>query len=263
MISLNQGFIAATFAYTTIRAIPAHCFTLPTYNLPFSSRQKFTSSTAILESANEKNVLFDTPGWQSIKKDLDQVPVFACANAEGQPMKYRIDLAKKTGEEESVFDVPLFYTHVDDALAELKKARESADIPGMDINPYPLGEIFQMWATDKAVIIPNKNAILQAGAPPNSNPMGQNVPLFACMEIAQENEDGKPVLPLFMELEDANAAVKEAVSYDGGKEEEFEVVCLSLPGAIEMLANADEKSTAFHFIPPSTSLKHIRDYLSN
>lgn len=178
-------------------------------------------------------------------------------------MKYRIDLASKTdGGEPNSFEVPLFYTHVDDALEELGKARENKNVPGMDINPYPLGEIFQMWATDKAVIIPNKSAILQAGAPPNSNPMGQNVPLFACMEIAQENEAGIPVLPLFLDLADANEAVSEAVSYDGGKPEDFEVVCLSLPGAIEMLANADEKQTAFHFVPPTSSLKHIRDYLS-
>lgn len=96
---------------------------------------------------------------------------------------------------------------------------------------------------------------------PNANPMGQQVPLFACMEIAQENEKGKPVLPLFFELEDANDAVSQAVSADGGKVEDFEVVGLDLPQAVSLLTNENE--SAFQFIPPSSSLKHIRDYLSN
>ena len=47
-------------------------------------------------------------------------------------------------------ELPLFYTHVDDALAELEKAKENNDFPGMDINPYPLGGIFEMWAKDSA-----------------------------------------------------------------------------------------------------------------
>lgn len=93
--------------------------------------------------------------------------------------------------------------------------------------------------------------------------MGQKVPLFACMEIAQENEKGKPVLPLFFELNDANDAVKQAVSSDGGNEKDFEVVCLNLPEAVSLLANEVEESTAFLFIPPTSSIKHIQDYLSS
>ena len=80
----------------------------------------------------------------SIKLELDQVPVFSVANAEGQPIKYRIEKKDET------FEVPLFYTHVSDALAELDKAKANAPLPGMDINPYPLGDIFEMWAKDSA-----------------------------------------------------------------------------------------------------------------
>ena len=127
-------------------------------------------------------------------------------------------------------------------------------------NPYPLGGLFEMWAKNEAVIVPNKMAIISAGAPPTANPMGQNVPLFACMEIAQEDKDGNPVLPLFFELEDANKAVAEAVKIDGGKAEEFEVVGLSLPEAVNLLSQS--KENAFQFIPPSSSITHIRDYLS-
>ena len=81
------------------------------------------------------------------------------------------------------------------------------------------------------------------------------------MEIAEEGPDGKPRLPLFMALEDANAALAQAVQADGGKVEDFEVVCLSLNRAIDQLA-ASPESNAFRFLPPSKSMKYIQDYLS-
>lgn len=80
------------------------------------------------------------------------------------------------------------------------------------------------------------------------------------MEIAEEGPDGKPRLPLFMALEDANAALKEAVQTDDAKLEDFEVVCLSLNRAIDQLASTE--AAAFRFLPPSKSMKYISDYLS-
>jgi hypothetical protein len=101
-------------------------------------------SPSLLKQSSKPNELFDSPGWESIKLELDQVPVFSVANAEGQPIKYRIEKKDET------FEVPLFYTHVADALAELEKAKDNNPLPGMDINPYPLGDIFEMWAKDSA-----------------------------------------------------------------------------------------------------------------
>lgn len=220
-----------------------------------SSPSSFSRTT--LKSSNE---LFDSPGWGAIRDELDQIPIFAVANAEGQPLKYSVQLTKKNDDGKDMFEVPLFYTHVEDALKELENAKKNTPMPGMDINPYPLGGLFELWSKNEAVIVPNKMSIISAGAPPNANPMGQVVPLFACMEIAQEDKDGNAVLPLFFELEDANAAVAEAVSLDGGKQEDFEVVGLSLPQAVQLLS--ESKENAFQFIPPSSSIKHIRDYLS-
>ena len=94
------------------------------------------TSSSSLQSSKTPNELFDSPGWESIKKELDQVPIFAVANEEGSPIKYEI--SKKSDS----FQVPLFYTHVSDALVELEKAKENTPLPGMDINPYPLGGIF-------------------------------------------------------------------------------------------------------------------------
>ena len=214
--------------------------------------------TTMQQASSKPNELFDTPGWAMIKEELDEVPVFSIANADGLPIKYTIN------KDDTSFEIPLFYTHASDALVELKKAKENKPLlqsPGMDISPYPLGDIFELWANDAALIVPNKKSIMQAGAPPTAIALGQQVPLFACMEIAQENESGKLVLPLFFELEDANDAVSQAVSSDGGKMEDFEVVGLNLPEAVSLLANAREEQS-FQFVPPASSLKHIRDYLS-
>ena len=118
-----------------------------------------------------------------------------------------------------------------------------------------------LWVSDQAVIVPNRQAILEAGAPPYTNPIGQNVPLFACMDIAQETPEGKSILPLFLERQDAQDAVAEAVLTDGGSLDEFEIVSLSLNRAVEILATNPE-STAFHFIPPASSMRYIKEYLS-
>jgi len=118
-----------------------------------------------------------------------------------------------------------------------------------------------LWASDQAVIVPNKAAVVEAGGPPNINPVGQQVPLFACMDIAQQTPDGKSVLPLFLRSQDAKDALAEAVQSDGGSVDEFEIVSLSLNRAVEILATNPE-STAFHFIPPASSIEYIQKYLS-
>jgi hypothetical protein len=122
-----------------------------------------------------------------------------------------------------------------------------------------------MWSKDEAIIIPNKKAIVQAGAPPNTNPLGQEVPLFACMDIMRsstEDGTGGNVLPLFMDLDDANAAIQQAVQLDGGNVEELEVVSLSLNRAVELLATVPE-TPAFQFIAPEKSFRYIQKYLTN
>ena len=91
-----------------------------------------TSKMMALKANN--NELFDSPGWEAIREELDQVPIFAVANAEGQPLKYSIETSKKEEDDkENKFEVPLFYTHVEDALKELDNARKSNPLPGMDM----------------------------------------------------------------------------------------------------------------------------------
>ena len=202
--------------------------------------------------------LFKSEGWKPIEQDLDQLPVFTCANKEGKPLPYTID----TNDKKS-FTVPFFYCDVDDAREELRKAQENTGLEGLDLIPYPLGKAFQMWASDEAVIVPNKQAILQAGAPPETNPVGQHVPLFCCMEVMRAGEDGESTsLPLFMSHEDARLALEEAVENDGGSADDFEIVSLSLNRAVELLATVPE-TPAFQFVAPEKSFAFIQKYMAD
>eukprot|EP00980_Cylindrotheca_fusiformis_P028594 scaffold22613_cov126-Cylindrotheca_fusiformis.AAC.14 len=219
-----------------------------------SSQEEEETKKATPSSALE---LFASEGWGPIKKDMDSVPTFCVSNKEGKPIAYAITINDDT------FQVPFFYCDVDDAKDELAKAKEANSelAAEMDLIPFPLGVAFEMWSKDQAVIVPSAEAIKQAGAPPGTNPIGQPVPLFACMDIMQETSDGKGALPLFLDMEEANGAVKEAVDSDGGSSDDFEVVSLSLNRAVELLATVPG-TPGFQFIPPQSSIKHINEYLS-
>lgn len=155
-------------------------------------------------------------------------------------------------------------------LVKIRKWRVSISFP------FHSGQPFKLWCSDRAVIVPSRASVLQADDDNNesrsyrdhrdhhhyNSPLGQTVPMWTCLDISEQNEDdGRPLLPIFMALDDANAAVTEAVKTDGGKLDDFEVVCLTLSGAIEQLATVPEESPSFHFIPPSTSMQYIEDYL--
>lgn len=218
-----------------------------------------SSSTSADDDAtpSDPQALFEMEGWKNIADDLHQFPLFAVATSEGIPVSYRVTL-----NEETTYDIPFFFCNIDEALQELDDARKINQNSDMRLVPFPLGTAFRLWCTDQAVIVPSKASIRQAGAPPGTDPVGQTVPMWACLEISEEMDDGKPRLPIFMDLEDANAAVMEALGADGGKLDDFEVVCLSLSGAIEQLATVPEESPSFHFIPPSSSMKYIEEYQS-
>jgi hypothetical protein len=229
----------------------------------FRTTHLFSSSSPTNDDAipSDPEALFEMDGWKNIADDLHHFPLFAVANSEGYPISYQVTL-----NQDQTYNIPFFFCSVEEALQELEEAKQvnknnnnDVDVEEMHLIPFPLGTAFRLWCTDQAVIVPSKSSIRQAGAPPGTNPIGQTVPMWACLEISEEMEDGKPRLPIFMDLEDANAAVMEAVGADGGKLDDFEVVCLSLSGAIEQLATVPEDSPSFHFIPPSSSMRYIEE----
>jgi hypothetical protein len=242
-------FLALT---ATLLACPIKAFVVTNTN-----PNRLSSVIVAAEEPGTGNAedFFAAEGWQPIKKDLNELPIFTVATKEGNPLAYEIENNGKT------VSVPCFFCDIEDAKKELENTKQNSDMEGVDLVPFPLGEAFQLWVKDEAVIVPSKDAILQAGAPPGTNPIGQQVPLFGCLDIMEEGENGKGVLPLFMVKEDANAALTDAVEADGGSIDDFEVVSFSLNRAVELLATVPD-TTAFKFVPPSASMKYIQDYLS-
>lgn len=221
-----------------------------------SSRDLYIQSTLYMSAPTTPQEMFSSEGWAPIKKELDSLPIFCCANEKGQPLQYNVN-AEAT--------MPFFYCDLKSAEEELVKAKN--ELPeelsqGLGIIPFPLGNAFELMANNQAAIIPSPDAIEAAGAPPGTNPMGQQVPLFCCMDIMQETPEGKTVLPLFMVKEEAERAMMEAVQTDGGNPEEFEIVSLSLPRAVELLATVPD-APSFHFLPPRASIEYIQRYLEN
>jgi len=196
------------------------------------------------------DAILDAPNWPSVKRVLDELPVFTCANAQGQPLQY-----ERGGQ-----PLALFYSCIEACREELKLAKEEWPNLELDIVPIGLGEAFRLHREGAGVLIPAKDAVVAAGAPPEAPPMGQEMPLFACMEMAREGPNGTPQLPLFLSHAEAKAAIDDAVAADGGGAT-LDLVCLSLNKALEQLVTQDEQ--AFAFVAPEASLAHIRSYLEN
>ena len=76
------------------------------------------------------------------------------------------------------------------------------------------------------MLVPGKAELKAAGAPPDADPRGQQLPLFACMEMSQEGPNGSAILPLFMCHADCAAAVAQATEADN-PDEALEIVGLS------------------------------------
>lgn len=194
---------------------------------------------------------FEADNWKALATQLDRLPVFTVANAEGQPLQYEIDGTPTA----------LFYADVDAAKAELTNAVKEFPELNCDLIPVGVGSAYKLTCEGKAILLPSVADLTAAGAPAGVSAMGQPLPLFACMEMSQEI-NGSPVLPLFMAWSDCAAAVSQATSLDS-PDEKLEIVGLSLPSVVERLMGVESESTAFTFIPPSASAKHINEYLEN
>lgn len=194
--------------------------------------------------------LFTSAGWPALRQKLDSLPVFTCANEEGQPLQYEVE-----GNPSA-----MFYASLEDAQRELASSREMFPTLAVDLIPVGLGNAFQLSCEGKAQLVPGTAELTAAGAPAGAQVMGQQLPLFACMEMSQPGPGGAPQLPLFMSYADCAAAVSQATAVDN-PEEKLEIVGLSLDSVCERLQG--QQDGAFAFVPPSRSLEFIREYLEN
>jgi len=85
------------------------------------------------------NELFASDCWKPICEDLDRLPVFTVASAEGKPVIYDVEFRGKTHQ------VPFFYTDVEAAQLELVRVnaqKSTATMEDIDLMPFPLGQAF-------------------------------------------------------------------------------------------------------------------------
>jgi hypothetical protein len=214
-------------------------------------RATSTRPRCAIAASDISPAIFQQDNWPALAASLDQLPVFTVANAEGQPLQYEID-----GN-----PLAMFYVDVEAAKKELESAQQEYPTLGCDLIPVGVGSAFKLTCEGKAALLPSEADLAAAGAPPGTSPMGQALPLFACMEMSQESASGTPRLPLFMAWADCAAAVSQATQTDA-PEDKLEIVGLSLPSVVERLGSMDaSEEPAFIFIPPTSSSKFIAEYM--
>ena len=190
--------------------------------------------------------------WPALQGVLDELPVFTVANGEGQPLQYQTQGSK--GERQ----LAIFYTDVKAAEEQFYTARNQFPDLGCDIVSVGLGFAYKLTSEGKAMLVPGVADLMGAGAPEGAQPMGQELPLFACMELKHDTEgDQAPKVPLFVSHADCAAA---GLTAPGGP---FEVnAILSLQSYVEELAGLDDPSKGeFAFVPPSAALQHVASYV--
>ena len=149
-----------------------------------------------------------------------------------------------------------FFLDINAAKDELQKAQEDTKMEGLNLVPFPLGDVFEMGAKQLAMIVPSQKAIEDAGAPSGMKPMGQQVPLFGCMDVTEDLADGSSMVPLFLSMDEAKAAMDMALTEVPEEEKaKFDVTVMPLAGAVQMQASNSDKS--FTYVAPRSSLDYL------
>lgn len=181
---------------------------------------------------------------------LNALPVFAIANSDKKPLQFKLGL----GEQQ----MAIFYADVEAAKAQLATTKKSSPNLGCDLITVGLGTAHRLSCEGKAMVVPSEAELRAAGAPEGIQPMGIEMPLFACMKMLGVGEDERSVLPVFMSFADCAKAVAQAQAAAPG--EVLEISTLSLQSVYEQLTDPSFGKT-FSFIAPSASLHHVEHYL--
>jgi hypothetical protein len=181
------------------------------------------------------SVEFQSAAWGVLRAQLDELPVFAVANARGTPLPQH---------------EPTFFCDMDAA----EKACEdwSQETPELDIMPVGLGIAYQAQAEGRGRLVPGGADLDAAGADADAKP--GSIPMFLCQDLVSERIDGGVgSIPVFMSAADAHAAVADA----GGAD--LSVECVSLQAVIEKALQIEsEAEPGFRWIGASASVEAIR-----
>jgi hypothetical protein len=195
----------------------------------------------------------DTPNWPEIQRSLDAVPVFTVANEDGKPLQYEVG-----GQ-----PMAMFYADVLAAKTELEAA--SGQYPDLkcDLIPVGLGAAYKLACDGQASLVPGVAELKTAGMPEGMSAIGQELPLFACMQMRRQTEEGGTIVPLFLSFDDCDAAVKEVREAAEAENADLEIIGLSLPSVVEHLASIADGKPEFAFVAPTSSTHHINSYVGS
>ena len=138
-------------------------------------------------------------GWNVLMPELEQVPVFVCANAAGQPLQYERDGRP----------LALFYADITQAEQELADRRRSYPDLELRLLPIGLGSAFTRAGAGAGVIVPSPEELTNAADPEDADaPYEAGLPLFACLALRKPHasREGVQAVPLFMRAADAEAS---------------------------------------------------------
>lgn len=212
-----------------------------------SSSSSWQASSSSSATNHDNGDVFSSKGWLDIKEELDTIPVFVLADAQG-----------KFCNETKV----CFYCDVNAALKERAQQQQtSSSEHDIQVLPFPLGDAYRLDSLQQARLIPSDTQVKAAaayGTTTSALQSSSSIPLFACMEITWMDENNKPVLPLFFIRDEVQAAVMEAVGRDGGNVNDFTIKVMTLSHAVEtLLSSSSTDESAFSFMPPQASIQHI------
>jgi len=194
-------------------------------------------------------------GWNSLMPELEQVPVFVCANAAGQPLQY-----EREGR-----PLALFYADVAQAEKELADRRQAYPELELRLLPIGLGSAFTRVSTGSGLIVPNPAELLNAADPEADAPYEAGLPLFACLALRKPHasRDGVQAMPLFMRAADAEASRDAAAAAMPPDTQGLELLVIPLPRALErMVAQPGDDGLFFEIIPPGDSVDFVRRFLA-
>ena len=195
-------------------------------------------------------------GWNAILPELEQVPVFVCANAAGQPLQYERDGRP----------IALFYTDIAQAQRELKDRRK--DFPKLDLRllPIGLGSAFKRASVGNAIIVPSAAELANAAEPEAGEVYAAGVPLFGCLAMRKPhaNRDGVQAMPLFMCAADAESSRDAAAQTAAPGTQGLELLVISLERALErMVAQPSDDGLIFEIVPSADSVDFVREFLAS
>lgn len=219
--------------------------------------QSLTSACALLgqrvclPAVMSAEPFIDNPSWSDVQPILDGLPVFTLANEDEKPLQYEVN-----GK-----PMAIFYADVAAAKQQFDAVTEQNPDLGYDLTPVGVGTAYKLSCEGKAILVPGVTELTAAGMPEGMSPMGQELPLFACMEIKRDTDDGGTVTPLFMSSEDCAATVQDARDAAEGATSKLDIVCLPLDSVVEHLLSNVGAPPTFSFMPPTRSTEHIAKYV--